>query len=109
MNNNDNDDNDDIHYRLIANYDHLKNRNHVYKINYLQLYIENKFQCDKSTIKNLTNHIENFINNINITDFIVEDIICIIIRCLHIYLLLICILNLYINTNINKLEQYSNS
>tara|TARA_B100001287_G_C22530951_1_gene457325 strand:+ start:486 stop:749 length:264 start_codon:yes stop_codon:yes gene_type:complete len=74
MNNNDN-DNDDIHYRLIANHEHLKNRNRVYKTNYLQLYIEKKFQCDKSTTKNLINYIENFINKINITDFIVEDIL----------------------------------
>jgi hypothetical protein len=69
--NNDN----DIHYRLIANHEHLKNRNRVYKTDYLQLYIEKKFQCDKSTTKNLINFIENFINNINITDFIVEDIL----------------------------------
>jgi hypothetical protein len=69
-----NDDND-IHYRLIANHEHLKNRNRVYKTDYLQLYIEKKFQCDKSTTKNLINFIENFINNINITDFIVEDIL----------------------------------
>lgn len=74
MNNNDN-DNDDIHYRLIANHEHLKNRNQVYKTNYLQLYIEKKFQCDKSTTKNLINYIENFINDIDITDFIVEDIL----------------------------------
>ena len=74
VNDNKNDD-DDIHYRLIANHEHLKNRNKVYKTNYLQLYIEKKFQCDKSTTKNLINYIENFINNINITDFIVEDII----------------------------------
>ena len=67
--------NDDIHYRLIANHEHLKNRNQVYKTNYLQLYIEKKFQCDKSTTKNLINYIENFVNNINITDFIVEDIL----------------------------------
>ena len=72
MNNN---NNDDIHYRLIANHEHLKNRNRVYKTNYLQLYIENKFQCDKYTIKNLINYIEKFINNIDITDFIVKDII----------------------------------
>ena len=69
-----NDDND-IHYRLIANHEHLKNRNRVYKTNYLQLYIEKKFQCDKSTTKNLINYIENFVNNIDITDFIVEDIL----------------------------------
>ena len=32
MNNDNNDDNDnDIHYRLIANHEHLKNRNRVYK------------------------------------------------------------------------------
>ena len=73
-NDNNNDDND-IHYRLIANHEHLKNKNRVYKNNYLQLYIENKFQCDKSTTKNLINYIENFVNNIDITDFIVEDII----------------------------------
>ena len=75
-NDNDNDNNDDdIHYRLIANHEHLKNRNRVYKTNYLQLYIEKKFQCDKSTTKNLINYIENFVNNIDITDFIVEDIL----------------------------------
>ena len=68
-------DDNDIHYRLIANHEHLKNRNRVYKTDYLQLYIEKKFQCDKSTTKNLINFIENFINNINITDFIVEDIL----------------------------------
>ena len=65
----------DIHYRLIANHEHLKNHNRVYKTNYLQLYIEKKFQCDKSTTKNLINYIENIVNNINITDFIVEDIL----------------------------------
>ena len=70
-----NNNDDDIHYRLIANHEHLKNRNRVNKTNYLQLYIESKFQCDKSTTKNLINYIENFVNNINITDFIVEDII----------------------------------
>ena len=76
MNNDNNDDNDnDIHYRLIANHEHLKNRNRVYKTDYLQLYIEKKFKCDKSTTKNLINYIENFVNNIDITDFIVEDII----------------------------------
>ena len=76
MNKNNNDDNDnDIHYRLIANHEHLKNRNRVYKTDYLQLYIEKKFKCDKSTTKNLINYIENFVNNIDITDFIVEDII----------------------------------
>ena len=73
MNNNDNDN--DIHYRLIANHEHLKNRNRVYKNNYLQLYIESKFKCNKSTTKNLINYIENIVNNIDITDFIVEDII----------------------------------
>ena len=61
MNNDNNDDNDnDIHYRLIANHEHLKNRNRVYKTDYLQLYIEKKFKCDKSTTKNLINYIENF-------------------------------------------------
>ena len=74
-NNNDDNDDNDIHYRLIANHEHLKNRNRVYKTNYLQLYIEKKFQCDKSTTKNLINYIENFVNNIDITDFIVEDIL----------------------------------
>lgn len=76
MNNDNNNDNiNDIHYRLIANHEHLKNHNRVYKTDYLQLYIEKKFQCDKSTTKNLINYIEKFINDINITDFIVEDIL----------------------------------
>ena len=75
MNNKDDNNDDDIHYRLIANHEYLKNRNKVYKTNYLQLYIEKKFQCDKSTTKNLINYIEKFINNIDITDFIIEDII----------------------------------
>jgi hypothetical protein len=69
--NNDN----DIHYRLIANHEHLKTHNPIYKTDYLKLYIENKFKCDKSTTKNLIMYIENFINDINITDFIVDDII----------------------------------
>lgn len=69
--NNDN----DIHYRLIANHEHLKTHNPIYKTDYLKLYIENKFKCDKSTTKNLIMYIENFINDINITDFIVDDIV----------------------------------
>lgn len=69
--NNDN----DIHYRLIANHEHLKTHNPIYKTDYLKLYIENKFKCDKSTTKNLIKYIENFINDINITDFIVDDIV----------------------------------
>ena len=76
VNDNDNDnDNDNIHFRLIANHEHLKSHNPIYKTDYLKLYIENKFNCDKSTTKNLINFIEKFVNNIDITDFIVEDII----------------------------------
>jgi len=68
-------DDDDI-FRLIANPSKLKYKKVVQNKNdFLKYYLNNKFKTDIKTINNLIIYVENFINNIDIDQIIIESVV----------------------------------
>ena len=62
--------------RLIANPSKLKYKKVVQNKNdFLKYYLNNKFKTDIKTINNLIIHVDNFINNIDIDQIIIESVI----------------------------------
>jgi len=62
-------------FGLMANPNKFKIKNTYKKNEYLKLYINYKFNSDLKTINNLINYIEEFINNIDLDTFIINDIL----------------------------------
>ena len=62
-------------FRLIANPNKLKNTKTYIKNDNLKLYINYKFNTDTKTINNLIIYVEEFINNINLNTFIIQNIL----------------------------------
>ena len=83
-------------YHLLANPYKISNKNDNIEIDYLDIYIRNKFHnIEPTNFKLLYNNIDNYINNINIDILIIKDvlenIINKIILLFFIYLLLLFI------------------
>ena len=71
----------DIYFRLLANPNKLIIKKEKNKVNYLKLYIHKKFdKIDSKYIDDIFNKVNNYINNIDITDIIISDILDTIIR-----------------------------
>ena len=67
---------DDDIFRLIANPSKLKYKKVVQNKNdFLKYYLNNKFKTDIKTINNLIIYVENFINNIDIDQIIIESVV----------------------------------
>ena len=62
-------------FRLIANPNKFKNTKTYIKNDNLKLYINSKFNTDTKTINNLIIYVEEFINNINLNTFIIQNIL----------------------------------
>ena len=70
-------DNDkDIYFRLLANPNKLLIKKEKNKVNYLKLYIYKKFdKIEEKYINDIYTKVNNYINNIDITDIIIQDIL----------------------------------
>ena len=67
---------DDDTLRLIANPSKLKYKKlKSNKNDFLKYYLNNKFKTDIKTINNLIIYVENFINNIDIDQIIIESVV----------------------------------
>ena len=66
----------DIYFRLLANPNKLIVKKQKNKVNYLKLYIHKKFdKIDTKYIDTIFNIVDRYINNIDITDIIINDIL----------------------------------
>lgn len=70
------DNNKDIYFRLLANPNKLLIKKEKNKVNYLKLYIYKKFdKIDPKYIDDIYTKVNNYINNIDITNIIIQDIL----------------------------------
>jgi len=67
---------DDHLFGLMANPNKVKYTNNYKKMNYLEMYLQNKFDnLDTKSIKYLYNHIDKYIDNIDIDKVVIITIL----------------------------------
>lgn len=70
------DNNKDTYFRLLANPNKLLIKKEKNKVNYLKLYIHKKFdKLEAKYINDIYTKVNNYINNIDITNIIIQDIL----------------------------------
>lgn len=66
----------DIYFRLLANPNKILIKKEKNKVNYLKLYIYKKFdKIEEKYINDIYTKVNNYINNIDITNIIIQDIV----------------------------------